>query len=54
MLQRKFDPEAMLAAIDRERIASAPMVPVMLQRILELDDEVRRALRHRLAADRRP
>jgi acyl-CoA synthetase (AMP-forming)/AMP-acid ligase II len=42
VLRRKFDPEDVLATIERERIDSAPMVPVMLQRILELDDEARR------------
>ena len=42
VLHRRFDPEAVLQAIERERIDSVPMVPVMLQRILDLDDEARR------------
>jgi fatty-acyl-CoA synthase len=41
-LRRKFDPEDVLATIERERLDSVPMVPVMLQRILDLDDETRR------------
>jgi acyl-CoA synthetase (AMP-forming)/AMP-acid ligase II len=43
VLRRKFDPENVLETIERERIDSVPMVPVMLSRILELDDDVRRA-----------
>jgi acyl-CoA synthetase (AMP-forming)/AMP-acid ligase II len=42
VLRRKFDPENVLETIERERIDTVPMVPVMLQRLLELDDEVRR------------
>jgi acyl-CoA synthetase (AMP-forming)/AMP-acid ligase II len=42
VLRRKFDPANVLATIERERIDTVPMVPVMLQRILELDDDVRR------------
>jgi acyl-CoA synthetase (AMP-forming)/AMP-acid ligase II len=42
VLRRKFDPENVLETIEREQIDSVPMVPVMLQRILDLDDEVRR------------
>jgi fatty-acyl-CoA synthase len=42
-LRRKFDPEDVLKTIEREEIDSVPMVPVMLSRILELDDETRRA-----------
>src|SRR5215218_9091508 len=42
VLRRKFDPENVLQTIERERIDSVPMVPVMLQRIMDLDDEVRR------------
>jgi len=41
VLQRRFDPEATLAAIERERITCCAMVPVMLQRILELPPDVR-------------
>lgn len=42
VLQRRFDPEAALAIVERERVSCWPMVPVMCQRILELPDEVRR------------
>jgi fatty-acyl-CoA synthase len=39
VLRRKFDPEACLAEIARYRCESLVVVPVMLQRILELPDE---------------
>src|SRR5688500_10447918 len=52
VLRRKFDPQNVLETIERERVHVVPMVPVMLQRVLELPDEVRRAPRHELAADR--
>jgi acyl-CoA synthetase (AMP-forming)/AMP-acid ligase II len=42
VLRRKFDPENVLETVERERVQSLPMVPVMLSRILELDDEARR------------
>ena len=42
VLQRKFDPERVLEGIERHRATSVPMVPVMLQRIMELPEEVRR------------
>jgi fatty-acyl-CoA synthase len=42
ILQRKFDPEAVLAAIDMHRVRTLAVVPVMLQRILDLPDDVRR------------
>jgi acyl-CoA synthetase (AMP-forming)/AMP-acid ligase II len=42
VLRRKFDPENVLETIERERIDSVPMVPVMLARILDLPDEKRR------------
>ena len=42
VLRRKFDPQNVLETIERERIQSVPMVPVMLSRILDLDDETRR------------
>jgi acyl-CoA synthetase (AMP-forming)/AMP-acid ligase II len=42
VLRRKFDPENVLETIEREQIQSVPMVPVMLSRILDLDDDVRR------------
>ncbi|MEY2470657.1 MAG: hypothetical protein QOF21_3355 [Actinomycetota bacterium] len=41
ILQRRFDPEAVLAAIDMHRARVLAVVPVMLQRILELPDDVR-------------
>ena len=42
VLRRKFDPENVLETIERERVQNVPMVPVMLSRVLELDDDVRR------------
>jgi fatty-acyl-CoA synthase len=41
VLARRFEPEQVLAAIEEHRIASLVAVPVMLQRILELPDDVR-------------
>ena len=41
VLRRKFDPEETLATIERYRVQSAPMVPVMVQRIMELPKNVR-------------
>jgi fatty-acyl-CoA synthase len=41
VLQRKFDPEGTLSAIAQHECTSCPMVPVMLQRVLELPEEVR-------------
>ena len=41
VLQRKFDPEGTLSAVAQHECTSCPMVPVMLQRILELPEEVR-------------
>ena len=40
MLRRKFDPEAMLSLTAQHRCTALVVVPVMLQRILELDDEM--------------
>jgi acyl-CoA synthetase (AMP-forming)/AMP-acid ligase II len=42
VLQRKFEPEACLAEIARHRCDSLVVVPVMMQRILELPEETRR------------
>jgi acyl-coenzyme A synthetase/AMP-(fatty) acid ligase len=42
VLRRKFDPEATLAAVDEHDATALVAVPIMLQRILELDEEVRR------------
>ncbi|HEY8000545.1 MAG TPA: AMP-binding protein [Solirubrobacterales bacterium] len=42
VLRRRFDPEATLESIARHRAATASLVPVMLQRIVDLDPEVRR------------
>ncbi len=39
VLRRKFDPEATLAAIEEHEATALAIVPVMLQRILELDEE---------------
>ena len=41
VLQRKFDPEGTLSAVAQHECTSCPMVPVMLQRILELPEDVR-------------
>jgi fatty-acyl-CoA synthase len=42
VLRRRFDPEATLAAIERNRATALAIVPVMMQRMLELDDDTRR------------
>jgi acyl-CoA synthetase (AMP-forming)/AMP-acid ligase II/carbon monoxide dehydrogenase subunit G len=42
LLRRKFDPEACLAEVARYRCESLAVVPVMMQRILELPEETRR------------
>jgi acyl-CoA synthetase (AMP-forming)/AMP-acid ligase II len=41
VLRRKFDPEACLADVARHRCESLVVVPVMMQRILELPEETR-------------
>jgi fatty-acyl-CoA synthase len=41
VLRRKFDPEATLAVIEANRCTALVIVPIMLQRILELDEETR-------------
>jgi acyl-CoA synthetase (AMP-forming)/AMP-acid ligase II/uncharacterized protein YndB with AHSA1/START domain len=41
VLRRKFDPEACLAEVARTRADALAVVPVMMQRILELPDETR-------------
>src|SRR3954468_22145098 len=43
VLRRKFEPEATLAAIQEHEATALVIVPVMLQRILELDEEERNA-----------
>ena len=42
VLRRKFEPEACLAEIARHRCESLVVVPVMMQRIMELPEETRR------------
>jgi acyl-CoA synthetase (AMP-forming)/AMP-acid ligase II/uncharacterized membrane protein len=42
VLQRKFDPEQCLAEVSRHQCKSLVVVPVMMQRILDLPEEVRR------------
>jgi acyl-CoA synthetase (AMP-forming)/AMP-acid ligase II/uncharacterized membrane protein len=42
VLQRKFDPEKTLAGAAQHQVTSVPMVPVMVQRIMELPEETRR------------
>ncbi len=41
VLQRRFDPESVLAAIDMHRVRTLVVVPVMLQRILDLPEATR-------------
>jgi acyl-CoA synthetase (AMP-forming)/AMP-acid ligase II/uncharacterized membrane protein len=41
ILKRKFDPENTLSTIAEHQAQSAPMVPVMVQRIMQLPDETR-------------
>ena len=42
VLRRRFDPEATLAAVDENDATALVIVPIMMQRILELDEETRR------------
>jgi acyl-CoA synthetase (AMP-forming)/AMP-acid ligase II/uncharacterized membrane protein len=42
ILRRKFDPEQTLSTIAQYQVQAAPMVPVMVQRIMELPEETRR------------
>jgi fatty-acyl-CoA synthase len=42
VLMRRFDPEATLESIERHRPTALAVVPVMLQRILELPEQTRR------------
>jgi len=42
VLRRKFDPEACVADVARHRCESLAVVPVMMQRILDLPEETRR------------
>jgi fatty-acyl-CoA synthase len=42
VLQRKFDPEQTLAGIAQHQVQACPMVPVMVQRIMQLPEETRR------------
>jgi acyl-CoA synthetase (AMP-forming)/AMP-acid ligase II len=42
VLKRRFDPEATLSVTAQHRCTGLVVVPVMLQRILELDDEILR------------
>ncbi|MBA2793481.1 MAG: acyl-CoA synthetase [Thermoleophilaceae bacterium] len=42
VLTRKFDPEDCLAQVERTRAESLVVVPVMMSRILELDEDVKR------------
>jgi fatty-acyl-CoA synthase len=41
VLTRKFDPENTLSLIAQQQAQSAPMVPVMVQRIMELPEDIR-------------
>jgi fatty-acyl-CoA synthase len=42
VLQRRFDPEQVLDAIERHRVTALAVVPVMMQRILDLPERTRR------------
>jgi acyl-CoA synthetase (AMP-forming)/AMP-acid ligase II len=42
VLKRKFDPEDTLSTIAEHQVQCAPMVPVMVQRIMQLPEETRR------------
>jgi acyl-CoA synthetase (AMP-forming)/AMP-acid ligase II len=42
VLRRRFDPEGFLAAVSEQRCDAAIVIPVMLQRVLELPESVRR------------
>src|SRR5256714_5736532 len=42
VLKRKFDPENTLSTIAEHQATSAPMVPVMVQRIMQLPEETRK------------
>ena len=42
VLRRRFDPEDFLAAVSEERCDAAVVIPIMLQRVLELPESVRR------------
>jgi fatty-acyl-CoA synthase len=42
VLRRKYDPEQTLSTIAEHQATAAPMVPVMVQRIMELPEETRR------------
>jgi acyl-CoA synthetase (AMP-forming)/AMP-acid ligase II len=42
VLRRRFDAEDVLATIERHRIDTLVVVPVMLQRMLAVDDDIRR------------
>ncbi len=41
VVRRRFDPEETVASLDRHRASALVLVPVMLQRILDLGEEVR-------------
>ncbi|MEA2410892.1 MAG: hypothetical protein QOC77_1453 [Thermoleophilaceae bacterium] len=42
ILKRKFDPENTLSTIAEHQVQAAPMVPVMVQRIMQLPEETRK------------
>jgi acyl-CoA synthetase (AMP-forming)/AMP-acid ligase II len=43
VLRRRFEPEGFLAAVSEQRCEAAIVIPVMLQRILDLPESVRRS-----------
>ena len=42
VLRRRFEPEGFLAAVSEQRCEAAVVIPIMLQRVLELPESVRR------------
>lgn len=41
VVMERFDPEALLAIVDREKVTHTQLVPTMMSRMLDLPDEVR-------------
>ena len=55
VLRRKFDPEGVLKAVEEEQCDSMVVIPVMLQRILALDEDMlARYYLPQLRSSRRP
>ena len=52
VLRRRFDPEATLRLIEEHRVTVLAAAPIMLQRIMDLPESTRSALRHVVVAGR--